>query len=88
MNADILNTLKNLSAEEAVTLLDRHIDAHPDDDEAYLQRGLRHWALEHRAKAINDYLKAISINPRSKAARALESARAILDFYNKDLYNP
>lgn len=80
--------LKDLSAEDAVKALDTHIMANPDDDEAYLQRGLRHWALGHRAKAINDYLKAVSINPESKAARALESARAILDFYNKDLYNP
>ncbi len=85
MTPDLLNSLP---VEEALLLLDKHIASNPDDDEAYLQRGLRHWALGHRAKAINDYLKAVSINPESKAARALENARAILDFYHKDLYNP
>lgn len=73
---------------EAVAALDRYIAEHPDDDEAYTLRGLRHWSLGHGAKAMNDYLKAISINPGSRAAQALESARAIFDFYNKDLLNP
>lgn len=80
--------LKRLPVEEALKTLDIYIAANPDDDEAYLQRGLRHWALGHRAKAINDYLKAIALNPESKALRALENARSILDYYNKDLYNP
>ena len=84
-------TLENISAlpaAEAVEALDLYIAAHPNEDDAYTLRGLRHWALGHRAKAINDYLKAISINPQSRAVQALANANAILDFYNKDLYNP
>lgn len=83
-----LQQISNLPAEEAIEALDTLIAAQPDNDEAYLQRGLRHWACGHRAKAVNDYLKALDINPESKAARALEYARAIADFYHKDLYNP
>ncbi len=80
--------ISKMTATEAVEALDAYIASHPEDDEAYTQRGLRHWALGHRAKAINDYLKAISLNPQSRAVQALANANAILDFYNKDLYNP
>ena len=38
--------------------------------------------------AINDYLEAIRINPDSKARQALQATNDILDYYNKDLYNP
>ncbi len=48
--------ISKMTATEAVEALDAYIASHPEDDEAYTQRGLRHWALGHRAKAINDYL--------------------------------
>ena len=83
-----LEDISLLPPEEAVEALDLYIASHTDDEQAYTLRGLRHWALGHRAKAINDYLKAISINPQSRAVQALANANAILDFYNKDLYNP
>lgn len=51
-------------------------------------RGLRHWADGNRSAAINDYLAAIAINPKSRAVAALNAANEILDYYNKDLYNP
>ncbi len=38
--------------------------------------------------AMNHYLEAVSINPESPAKGALEMLRDILDFYNKDIYNP
>ncbi|MBD5298981.1 MAG: hypothetical protein HDS22_03295 [Bacteroides sp.] len=88
MNDISLEEIRNLSAEKALVILDEYIIAHPESDEAYTLRGLRHWALSHRAQAINDYLKAISLNPHSRAVQALEAARAILDFYHHDLYNP
>lgn len=83
-----LEEISVLPAAEALPALDAYLSLHPDDEEAYILRGLRHWAFGHRAKAINDYLKAIDINPQSKAVRALENVQAILDFYNKDLLNP
>ncbi|MDE6793778.1 MAG: tetratricopeptide repeat protein [Muribaculaceae bacterium] len=83
-----LENISTLQPTEAVEALDLYIAVHPDEEEAYTLRGLRHWALGHRAKAINDYLKAISINPQSRAVQALANANAILDFYNKNLYNP
>ncbi|MBR6055374.1 MAG: hypothetical protein IKP46_08585 [Bacteroidales bacterium] len=37
--------------------------------------------------AMNNYLEATALNPESPAARALDIANEILDFYNKDMYN-
>ena len=83
-----LEDIKNLSPAEALPLLDEFISNHPDNDEAYTVRGLKHWSLNHRKEAINDYLSALKINPESKAKMALQYANSILDYYNKDLLNP
>lgn len=89
-------TLKEIKAasqagatvEQTLEALTGYISMHPDDDVALTERGLLYWSLNKRSLAINDYLAAIRINPDSKAKQALESANAILDFFNKDLYNP
>ena len=87
--ADItLAELKNMLPAEAIPALDDYIVRHPDSDEAFTIRGLKHWALDHRAQAIKDYHSAIAINPDSDARKALEIADSILSFYNKDLLNP
>lgn len=77
-----------LSAEEAITRLDQYLTEHPDDDNALTIRGMKHWSCGNRALAINDYLAAIKINPQSKSVQALKATNEILDYYNKDLYNP
>lgn len=83
-----LEEIKKLPPEEAITILDEYLKKNPKDEEALTIRGLRHWALNHRQLAINDYLAALEINPGSKAKMALQYANSILDYYNKDLYNP
>lgn len=80
--------IKDLTAEQAIEYLNEFILSHPEDDEALTYRGMKHWMLNHRQLAINDYLRAIEINPESKAKTALEYANSILEFYHKDLYNP
>lgn len=83
--------LKGLTGQEAVEWLTEYIDSHPDAadlDEAYTLRGMKYWGMQKRSAAINDYLAAIRINPESKAVQALRAANEILDYYNKDLYNP
>lgn len=77
-----------IAKEEAVKLLDAYIAENPSDDAAFALRGLQYWGMQQRKKAINDYLAAIAINPDSTARTALQSAREILDYYNKDIYNP
>lgn len=76
------------STDALMKSLNDYIDANPRDDEALTFRGMQYWNRNERALAINDYLAAIKINPDSKAKLALKATNDILDYYNKDLYNP
>ena len=80
--------IRFLPAEECIEKLNAFLSTHPEDDEALTLRGMKNWSLNRRQLAINDYLKALSINPHSKAKTALDYANSILDYYNKDLLNP
>lgn len=83
-----LEEINLLPPNEAILILNEYLLLHPDDDEAFTIRGLKHWSQNHRKEAINDYLAALRINPHSRAKMALEFANSILDYYNKDLLNP
>lgn len=76
------------SAEQCVEMLTVYIEHHPADDEAFYLRGVRYWSLGQRSLAINDYLTAIKLNPKSKATMAIKTSYEILNYYNKNLYNP
>ncbi len=78
----------SISTERAIELLNEYIEANPDDDAALTCRGMRYWSLNRRSEAINDYLAAVKANPESEARNALKVTYDILNFYNKDLYNP
>lgn len=82
INDGIVN--RDVLIQELSTL----ISSNPTNDEAYLQRGLLHWRAGQRAKAINDYNQALRINPDSEARLVLKATYDILNFYNKDLFNP
>lgn len=73
---------------EAIVELDKLIEANPDMENAFIERGMLHWGCGNRALAINDFHSAIALNPDSMARQALQNANDILDYYNKDLYNP
>lgn len=88
MDNPSLEEIKKMPPEEAIKVLDKVIASNPENEEALTLRGLKHWALNHRQLAINDYLAAIRINPESKAVTALKYANEILDYYNTDLLNP
>ncbi len=51
-------------------------------------RGKLYWRLGERRKAMNDYARAVEINPQSPAAKALDNANAIQSFFNPDIFNP
>jgi len=74
--------------EQRINELTKIIELHPGDDKALFERGKLLWRIGRRADAMNDYSAAADINPSSPAAMALEQARNIDDFYNRDLYNP
>lgn len=88
METDLRQRIKGLTAEEAISLLSQHLEEYPADDTALMLRGLKYWSSGKRSQAIGDYLAAIRINPDSPARQALQAANDILDYYNKDLYNP
>ena len=79
-----------MAAETAARLeaLDGRIAANGGDDEALIERGRLYWALGRRSEAIGDYLAAQKANPSGKATQLLKATYEILDFYNKDLFNP
>ncbi|MCM1006115.1 MAG: tetratricopeptide repeat protein [Prevotella sp.] len=79
---------KALNAEQAVADYTALIQAAPENDEPYVERGLMYWKLGKRAEAINDYNEAIRLNPNSRAVQVKSATYDILDFYNKDLFNP
>lgn len=87
-----IETLKEeirlLPAAEAIARLDEAVAANPGDAALLTLRGMKHFGAGHRALAINDYLAALEIDPDCSARQALEHANRILDFYNKDLFNP
>ncbi len=68
--------------------LSERLSKNRDDEEALIERGRLFWALGKRSDAINDYLAAQRINPQGKAKQLLKATYDILNFYNKDLYNP
>lgn len=84
----LLENINKLPPKEAISSLDQFISANPENDAALTLRGMKHWALNHRDKAINDFLAAIKINPEGKGKTALQYVNSILDFYNHDLLNP
>lgn len=74
--------------DEAIRLLDAHLEANPDDEEAYYLRGNAWRKKGNNRLALNNYLEAMERNPESPARKAHDMLMNILDFYHKDLYNP
>lgn len=56
--------------------------------EALYLLGRVEWKRGSRGAAMSRYNEAVALDPESEAAVALEQAAEIMDFYNKDLYNP
>ena len=77
-----------LPADEAIARSSDYLRENPRDTDALTLRGMKYFGAGRRAAAINDYLAALEIDPDCKARLALQSANEILDYYNKDLYNP
>lgn len=80
---------KTLDADKAIAEYTAMIEAAPKaSDEPYVERALLYWKKNERALAINDLNEAILINPNSRAVQAKSAFYEILDFYDKDRYNP
>lgn len=87
-----LNTIKKLinegNVEQAIRLLDEMLQTDfPGKDEAYYLRGNAYRKQGDWQQALNNYRRAIDLNPQSPARHARQMAMDILNFYNKDMYN-
>lgn len=86
------STLKEMVADETtergIEILTEILKSEPYNENAYVLRGRLWWKLNKRSSAINDYLAAKRLNPAGKGAQMLKATYDILDYYNKDLYNP
>lgn len=80
--------IRTYSYEASIIVLNEFIVHNPESDQALTLRGMKHWGAGQRSLAIKDFLKALQINPQSKAKEALAATNAILDYRNKDLFNP
>jgi len=56
--------------------------------EEYYKQGNEYRRQGNFQEAINSYLEAIALDPDSPAAEAKRMLDEILNFYNKDAYNP
>ncbi len=74
--------------DEAIRLLEVHLQANPYDDAAYLLLGNVYRKRSDWKHAIECYLSATEINPDSPAREAYRMTMDILNFMNPDLYNP
>ena len=59
----------------------------PDAESLYLQ-GRVAWKRGRKGEAISFYEQSEAIDPDGPASVALEQAREVMDFFNKDLLNP
>ena len=85
---DLEIILRDEGAEKAIAEAEKYISTYSDDlDFAYYILGNAYRKLGDWQGAINNYLEAISINPKSPAKQAYDMANDILNFFNKDMYN-
>lgn len=73
---------------DAIAALNDYLSLHPDSDEALYLRGRAHRKAGRTREAINDYLASAEINPDGPATRAYRMEIEIMDFYDRNLYNP
>ena len=86
--AVILALIDENRVGEAIAQLNAIIEKRPNDDALYFVRGNAFWKLGDRKHALDDYAVAADLNPDSPAAIAYKHALEIMDFFNKDMYNP
>lgn len=89
MDSEKINRLiAENNLEKAIAYIDEWLSNHSKDDKAYYLKGLVFWKQGNWKLTIENYLKAIEINPNSPAKQAYEMVMDIINFSNPDLYNP
>ena len=84
---EIRKLLRENRIEEAIGKLDAMLEQEPTSDEAFYLRGNAYRKLGDFQQALNNYLSAMELNPKSPAREAHDMLMEILDFYYKEMYN-
>lgn len=74
--------------KNTLTAAKRHQMERTAKSEEFYKKGNQYRKEENFQQAINCYLEAIALNPASPAVEAKQMLDDILNFYNKDAYNP
>ena len=89
---EIKEMLSRSEGQEALVAVGEIIDSKGVTREtlanAYYLRGNAYRQQGNVRMALNSYLEAMDIDPDGPAAEAYRHLQELLDFYNKDYYNP
>jgi nicotinate-nucleotide adenylyltransferase len=78
-----------MNQETTVEYWTAMIERSPEVAGHYFERGCLHYRHNDFGKAINDFNRALELDPRHTAARQMrEMTQAIFNFRNFDIYNP
>lgn len=89
---EIKDMLSRSEGEEALTAANEIVENKTTGREtlamAYYLRGNAYRQEGNVRMALNSYLEAMELDPDGPAAEAYRHIQELLDFYNKDYYNP
>lgn len=88
MLADIKRLIYQGQVEQAIRQINDLLPrVSSGQDEAYYLLGNAYRKQGNWQQALNNYRRAIDLNPQSPARHAHRMVMDILEFYNKDMYN-
>ena len=89
---EIKDMLSRSEGEEALNATNEIIEGKTTNKEtmamAYYLRGNAYRQNGNVRMALNSYLESMDLDPDGPAAEAYRHIQELLDFYNKDYYNP
>ncbi len=89
---EIKEMLSRSEGQAALQAVSEIIDSKDTDKEklamAYYLRGNAYRQNGNVRMALNSYLESMDLDPDGPAAEAYRHLQELLDFYNKDYYNP
>lgn len=89
---EIKDMLSRSEGDEALNAASEIIESNGVSKEtlanAYYLRGNAYRQIGNVRMALNSYLESMELDPDGPAAEAYRHLQELLDFYNKDYYNP
>ena len=89
---ELKQLIDNGDSDDAILATERWMEskdvAVDDLAQVYYLRGNAYRKQENWGKAMTCYLRAIDLNGHESARQAYAMAKQVMNFYNKDYYNP